>query len=429
MSEKITFKELVELIAKQSEQSQASTNSFIGELVNIIESGLRDSGSVSISGFGKFELRWMDERPGVNPQTGEEITIPGQNKVVFKPYKSLREEVNRPYAKMKAQILEESPESKSRRDDSSSESGRTEEPQASTPKEKQAEKDDAEGFLIEHPVPKSPPESDTEDKSEDKPEGRPEGSSEGGKEKPKEESAERAVPPAPETPAPQKPKDAPAISVATPQAPADQAKMVKEVDKISQMNWSYAAAAIIVALAVLIIFLISQRSEITTETPSITQQEQVDEPAAPALESTDDAETGDDPQLRETEPPLPETETIQQVSVAPGSSLWTIAEAELGNPYLWPMIYHLNDEVIDNPNLIPANIELNVPVVPDPEQLSDQHLEQVALGYLSVYEWTKENNPDEARYFLWAVGVFSPDMLDLAEEQVDPADLAFARTR
>ncbi len=60
MSEKITFKELVELIAKQSQQSQSSANSFITELVQIIESGLKSSGSVSISGFGKFELRWMN---------------------------------------------------------------------------------------------------------------------------------------------------------------------------------------------------------------------------------------------------------------------------------------------------------------------------------------------------------------------------------
>jgi nucleoid DNA-binding protein len=105
MSEKITFKELVEIIADQSKQSQSSTNSFIHELVGIIESGLKRNGSVSISGFGKFELRWMNERGGINPQTGEEITIPGQNKVVFKPYKALREEVNKPYAGLKSKII------------------------------------------------------------------------------------------------------------------------------------------------------------------------------------------------------------------------------------------------------------------------------------------------------------------------------------
>ncbi len=100
MSDKITFKQLVELIARQSKQSESSANSFIHELVQIIESGLKQSGSVSISGFGKFELRWMKERSGVNPQTGDEITIPGQNKVVFKPYQALRETTNKPFASL-----------------------------------------------------------------------------------------------------------------------------------------------------------------------------------------------------------------------------------------------------------------------------------------------------------------------------------------
>lgn len=148
MSEKITFSELVELIAEQSKQSQASTNSFIGELVNIIESGLRKSGSVSISGFGKFELRWMNERPGVNPQTGEEITIPGQNKVVFKPYKALREDVNRPYSKMEAQVLDESP-----KDSSDKKSDDDLEEPSTKSSAGEEDQDDGNDFLIERPNP------------------------------------------------------------------------------------------------------------------------------------------------------------------------------------------------------------------------------------------------------------------------------------
>jgi nucleoid DNA-binding protein/nucleoid-associated protein YgaU len=425
MSEKITFKELVELIAKQSEQSQASTNSFIGELVNIIETGLRSSGSVSISGFGKFELRWMDERPGINPQTGEEITIPGQNKVVFKPYKSLREEVNRPYAKMKAQILDESPKSvQEDGDDDSPDSDKSAGAPAAVSSSQKG--DDADGFLIEHPVPENRVESDQSDDDEKTIERKQKSSQEPQE---KKEEPQEAMLPASKQPDPKRDQPGPAISVSSPKPPVNQAEMVKEVEKSSNMNWSYAAAAIIVALAILIIFLISQRSDVATDTPEITQQEQVEQPAAPALDSGEDTETGEDPQIRETDPPPPDIERVEQITVEPGASLWTIAEAELGNPYLWPMIYHLNSEVLDNPNMIPANIELNVPVVPNPEQLSDEHLEQAALGYLSVYEWTKENNPDEARYFLWAVGVFSPEMLDLATERVDPADLSFAKTR
>lgn len=105
MSDKITFKELVEKISANSKQSEQSTNDFIHELANIIETSLGSGEKISISGFGKFELRWMDERSGRNPQTGEEITVPGQNKVVFKPYKSLRESVNKPFENVESQVI------------------------------------------------------------------------------------------------------------------------------------------------------------------------------------------------------------------------------------------------------------------------------------------------------------------------------------
>lgn len=109
MTEKTSFSDLIGKISVRVERSEDFTMDFIRELVGIIEAGLRSNGSVSISGFGKFELRWMDEHKGTHPQTGDEITIPAQNKVVFKPYKSLSEYVNRPYARMKPQFLEDTP--------------------------------------------------------------------------------------------------------------------------------------------------------------------------------------------------------------------------------------------------------------------------------------------------------------------------------
>ena len=77
MSDKITFAELVEKISAKTDQSEQTTNDFIHELAEIIETSLGTGEKISISGFGKFELRWVDERKGRNPQTGEEITIPG----------------------------------------------------------------------------------------------------------------------------------------------------------------------------------------------------------------------------------------------------------------------------------------------------------------------------------------------------------------
>ena len=435
MSEKITFSELVDLIAEQSKQSQASTNSFIGELVNIIESGLRKSGSVSISGFGKFELRWMNERPGVNPQTGEEITIPGQNKVVFKPYKALREDVNRPYSKMEPQVLDESPKDSSdkKSDDDLKESAQK---TSAAPSAKEEDRDDGNDFLIERPNPvkeksevESADDSDDEKKTDEFPT--------------QDENVEIKSKPEKFTPIPvstgseKESKGIDDPNSVEPKLPADQnmpalnagkkSALSKKAQESGKFNWSYAAAAILVALVIFIIFLLS-REFIYDDSPQIaSEQEQVTAPVTPAPELNETVEN-------ETEPPPSEPDTVPQAeteihTVDAGESLWSISETDLGNPYLWPMIYGLNLDQINNPNIIPVSADLAVPVISDPDNLSESQLDQVAEGYLDVYQWTRTNNPEEAKYFLWAVGVFSPEMLDRAASSVDQADLTFAKTR
>jgi hypothetical protein len=135
-----------------------------------------------------------------------------------------------------------------------------------------------------------------------------------------------------------------------------------------------------------------------------------------------------------TEPEPPDTGPQTEFETSPltveaGQSLWTIAESELGNPYLWPVLYNLNRDVMDNPNQLPESSDISIPDISDPDNLNEFEREQVALGYFSLYEWNRANNPDEARFFLWAVGVFSPDLLDQPPADVDPDDLEFARNR
>lgn len=374
MSEKITFKELVELIAKQSEQSQTSANSFISELVDIIEGGLKSDGQISISGFGKFELRWMKERTGTNPQTGEQITIPGQNKVVFKPYKALREGVNAPYEHLEATVIEEK---KSEKKADSKEV-------IASPVKSAGSKESIDDLIIErdHPLKKQKIFSEP----------------------------------------------APAATVASAMKPNP--KLVKEVQDKGTFNWSFAAAGIIALLAFLLLFYIVQR-EPAGDDPQVTEQIEM-----PALSEDDTmVEPADEAQEPVDEPATVEKETVQTdfeletVQILPGQSLWTIAESELGNPYLWPLIYHLNEDLIENPNDIPVASDLQIPIISDPDNLNEFEREQVARGYLSLYEWNRENNPDEARFFLWAVGVFSTDLLENLPSEVDSEDLAFAVSR
>jgi integration host factor subunit alpha len=48
---------------------------------------------VKLSGFGNFELREKQERPGRNPKTGEEIPITARRVVTFKPGQKLKARV------------------------------------------------------------------------------------------------------------------------------------------------------------------------------------------------------------------------------------------------------------------------------------------------------------------------------------------------
>lgn len=107
MSEKVTFGELIESIAEETDNSKQFTHDFLKDFVDVINDGLEEDGKVNIAGFGKFKLQRVDEREGYNPQTQEKITIPAHNKVIFKPNKDLRELVNAPYAHMEPQLIED----------------------------------------------------------------------------------------------------------------------------------------------------------------------------------------------------------------------------------------------------------------------------------------------------------------------------------
>ncbi|WP_138430090.1 HU family DNA-binding protein [Fodinibius saliphilus] len=106
MSEKVTFQELIESIAEESDNTKQFTHDFLKDFVDVINNGLEQDGNVSIAGFGKFKLRHVTEREGYNPQTEEKMTIPAHNKVVFKPYKGVRELVNAPYAHLESELIE-----------------------------------------------------------------------------------------------------------------------------------------------------------------------------------------------------------------------------------------------------------------------------------------------------------------------------------
>lgn len=398
MKDKTTFRDLINDLSGRIDKSQDSTRNFMSGLVDIIEAGLRTTGSVTISGFGKFELRWVEERKGINPQTQEEITIPGQNKIIFKPYKALREHVNRPYAQMEAQILVDSSENQEK--DASA--------GPVTPAEQKNEPEKVGAREIYDLF--EPDETDV-DKIRTK-------TTDPGIGKKEEVPYPFFIEKEDESDDPDEElliiKPSPAGNQQTlPKFSESKPVPEKKTRKKSTFHWSYAALGAAVLLVVLATFFLLPDERESVDFVNI-------EP--PALESPP-PET-DEPDRIDSE----ETDLIA-IMIENGQNLWELALEHLGDPYLWPWIFHINSEIIEDPNVITRGTTLNVPVPDDNENLSDEDLQEVAYGYIRVYNWYTEQDADEARNYLWAAGSFYPPVLDEIENDVNADDLRFARSR
>ena len=59
-----------------------------------IRMALQQGEQVKLSGFGNFDLRDKNQRPGRNPKTGDEIPITARRVVTFRPGQKLKARVD-----------------------------------------------------------------------------------------------------------------------------------------------------------------------------------------------------------------------------------------------------------------------------------------------------------------------------------------------
>ena len=70
-------------------ESRELTDSYFEELIASLAVGE----NVRLSGFGNFDLRDKNARPGRNPKTGEKVPITARRVVTFRPGQKLRARV------------------------------------------------------------------------------------------------------------------------------------------------------------------------------------------------------------------------------------------------------------------------------------------------------------------------------------------------
>jgi DNA-binding protein HU-beta len=82
--------ELIEILAGAASGSKSEAARALGAFLEGIRDGLRDGGSVTISGFGTFVVAKRAARTGRDPRTGRAITIPSSRVPRFRASRSLK---------------------------------------------------------------------------------------------------------------------------------------------------------------------------------------------------------------------------------------------------------------------------------------------------------------------------------------------------
>ncbi|PCK29883.1 HU family DNA-binding protein [Pseudoalteromonas piscicida] len=83
--------DLVTKMAEISGLTKKDSQAALHVILQATKKRLSEGDQMQINGLGTFSLSYHPAKQGRNPQTGETITIEGQNKVLFKPAKALKD--------------------------------------------------------------------------------------------------------------------------------------------------------------------------------------------------------------------------------------------------------------------------------------------------------------------------------------------------
>jgi DNA-binding protein HU-beta len=86
--------DLIDAVAESAGLTKADAGRAVDAVVASVTSALKKGDSVTVVGFGTFQVRSRAARTGRNPKTGENISIPASNNPVFKAGKALKDAVN-----------------------------------------------------------------------------------------------------------------------------------------------------------------------------------------------------------------------------------------------------------------------------------------------------------------------------------------------
>lgn len=89
----LTKAEIAESLFEDVGLNKVDAKELVEAFFEQIRATLEEGEQVKLSGFGNFELREKQSRPGRNPKTGEDIPISARRVVTFRPGQKLKARV------------------------------------------------------------------------------------------------------------------------------------------------------------------------------------------------------------------------------------------------------------------------------------------------------------------------------------------------
>ncbi len=89
----LTKADMAESLFKELGLSKRDASDLVDIFFQELVAPLAAGEQVKLSGFGNFDLRDKNERPGRNPKTGEEVSIPARRVVTFRAGPKLKARV------------------------------------------------------------------------------------------------------------------------------------------------------------------------------------------------------------------------------------------------------------------------------------------------------------------------------------------------
>ncbi len=87
--------ELIRAISIKTNMTIKDATAAFDAVIDVITESLAAGDKLQISGFGTFELKCRESREGINPKTGEKISIGATKTPVFKFGKAYKDSFNK----------------------------------------------------------------------------------------------------------------------------------------------------------------------------------------------------------------------------------------------------------------------------------------------------------------------------------------------